>query len=305
MKVFLAWLCLSGAAFALENELNQLFGELAEKTLQIQNKTLAVIPFNVSASGTSQEAGRMVAEYAVSFYSSQNRFQLIERMAFKKVADELALSQTGMIQEDKALEAGKMLSADYLLTGSIMDAPGKRMISARLIKTETAEVIAGSSITVTSDQLNSLKDVLGEKTGMSGAIYRSAALPGWGQFYTGHPWQGSLFTGLAVLSIGTIVWSVLDYNDKNNVVTSFNEGRNVVPGETVAQNEIRKDKAVDDKNKASGTVNMAIGITAGVWIVNMVDAAICGRHEAQRVKQLYFTFNPETSDIRLNISCHF
>lgn len=275
---------------AIENDLNRLFSELAAKLPSQSSITMAVFPFSVAAPGTSPAAGAMVAEYAVAFFSTQPSFKVVERGQYRRVAEELALSQTGVIDEGRALEAGKLLAAEYLLTGSINEAMGKRLISARLVRTETGEVAASGVVTTDAGQLDAFyRDALGEKAGVSGTVLRSVVLPGWGQFYTDHPVRGGVFLGLAALSAGALVWAILNYSDKADVVTSFDEGRNVVSGETPAEYGMRKQEAISDKNGAGTAVNVSIGVLAGVWIVNGVDAAICGKQQAKRVKTLYFS----------------
>jgi hypothetical protein len=296
-------LCIfSAMPYALENDLNSLFSDLLGRHEVSGKPTLAVIPFVTLAENVPAEAGRAISEYAVSFIAGQGKYRLVERSEFAKILDELELSNTGMIEEGQILSMGKMLSAEILVTGTIGDMLGKRMISAKIIKTTTGEILSASTITVGAGELEDFyKDALGERTQLSASLFRSLLAPGWGQFYTGHPGQGALFSFAALAGVGTVIWSAIDWSAKSATVETFNEYRNIRPGESLADYKIRRDEAMDEEGTALNRTAVIGGITGAIWVVNLIDAAILGSKDKRRIKNLYFSSVPGRPGLQVSL----
>ncbi|MBF0432104.1 MAG: hypothetical protein HQK83_12540 [Fibrobacteria bacterium] len=283
-------LVFSLSCFSLENQLNPLFLELVKGMSLEGTPTLAILPFSAPAQGDDAQAGQMVSEYAVAFFASQNQFQLVDRADFHRVLEELEFSQSDLADNEKTLELGKTLVAAYLVTGSITEALGKKMISAKIIKTETGEIVNSQTVTVNSQALTDFyKDALGEKASASSAIYRSLAVPGWGQFYTGHSVHGIVFSSLTAVSLGVLVYGIFDFVDKDERVAN-SIGKELVDGSSSQSDSIRA-IYMQERDDAQVFVYSMIGVTAGIWVVNVIDAAIFGKKESNRVKKLYFSMN--------------
>ncbi|MDA3939226.1 MAG: hypothetical protein PF693_07950 [Spirochaetia bacterium] len=65
----------------------------------------------------------------------------VERQELEKVMDELKLSMSGLTDDDYALQAGKLLGAKYILSGSLSKIGEQIKISCRLIETETSQIV--------------------------------------------------------------------------------------------------------------------------------------------------------------------
>jgi TolB-like protein len=272
----------------ITNDLDRLFNSLAANHSRGAQMVVAVLPFSCAVADCEQQAGRTIAEYAVSFFSNQGTYRLVERMEFQKVAEEIALSQTGILSKERTLEAGRMLGATIIVTGSIGDALGKKMISARMIATETGEVVSSSSVSVETRLLDSFyKDMLSERTQLSASLFRSLLAPGWGQFYTNHSGQGALFSVSALASAGVLVWSLVDWNNKSNTVAA---NRTKLLSNDPDQDMRLRTEAFDANKAASGRSAVVGGITGGVWALNLLNAAILGAKDKGRVQDLYFSF---------------
>jgi TolB-like protein len=281
-------LCVSAAATAdILPALDRLFNGLVASHSHTASPVVAVLPFSCTAVDCDSQAGNTIAEYAVSFMANQGTYRLVERMAFQKVAEELALSKSGLISEESIRETGKMLGAQFILTGSIGDVLGKRMISARMIETETGEIVSSSSVSVEARALESFyKDMLSERTQVSSTLFRSLLAPGWGQFYTNHPGQGALFSASALASAGVLVWSLVDWNNKSNTVAA---NRTKLLSNDPDEDEHLRTEAVDANKAASRRTAVIGGITGGVWALNLLNAAILGAREKGRIRELYFS----------------
>jgi hypothetical protein len=74
------------------------------------------------------------------------RFAVIERRNLQAAMEEQKLSLSGLVDERTALKLGKLLAADNMLLGSILERINSLEIYARLVDTETAEMIAAVDI---------------------------------------------------------------------------------------------------------------------------------------------------------------
>jgi TolB-like protein len=285
-------------AGTIENDLNGLFNRLIIADTNKTEHTIAVMPFTMSGTATNEtaEQGRALSEYAVSFFFSQSKYKIVEREQLQKVLAELELSQTGLFDDKKALDAGKMLAAQAIVVGSVGNVLGRKMISVRLINTETGTIISAATITVNADAVsNFAREALGEQTNASGALFRSIVVPGWGQFFVKKPVQGSLFLSAAVISAGFLVYSIDNYATKQSKVDDIANGKDIVIGESLAANAARLESAKTARNKAQSTLTIAGSALAVVWIGNIIDAAILGSQNARRVKGLYFSMESRPS----------
>jgi TolB-like protein len=257
--------------------------------------TVAVLPFAVAA-GVEPKVGTMAAEYAVVNLSSRKGIKVVERAGFEKMMQELALSQSDLVFESKALAAGKILAARYLVMGNVTEDLGKRLVTIRIVETETGMVISAAAASIRIRDMDAFThDALGEKVDPSAAFFRSTVLPGWGQFYTGHPGQGVAALACVLGGAGAFVWSVLDWTDKTADVNRYRENPASVvgPGQSTAEELAAAGNAkISAQNKAA-TRDVIIGAAlGGVWIVNMVDALLCGAVESKHVRVRYFSVAP-------------
>lgn len=280
----------------LQADLEALFARLVPEQSP-DTRTVAVLPFAVKGEGIEAEAALMAAEYGVVFFTRRNDFTVVERDRFEQMMREVALSQTGVMSDEQVLETGKALSAQLMVTGSLSRAMGRRLIAARLIDTQTGEVIAAAAASMTERDMNGfLRDALGERLTASSSMFRSVAVPGWGQFYSGHPGHGTVALLGVLGAAGACIWSALDYQDKDEIVTLFKDrdASTVVAGESADEWAARANDAVTEKNTAATRTNILVGAVAGVWVLNAIDALICGRMEARKTKARYFSIGAAT-----------
>jgi len=101
------------------------------------------------------------------------------------------------------------------------------------------------------------------ETSRSGALLRSAVLPGWGQMYQGYRNRGLMLMGLAG---GSIVFAVLQENafrDARDAYDNAGEGADF-------------DRLYQDYRDEAANANLAFGAVCGLWALNALDAAIQG-----------------------------
>lgn len=267
--------------------------------------TLAVLPFQ-AVGGAPSEAASTAGETAVLHLATDRRWKLVERERFQSILQEQALWGTGATGGD--LELGRSLEARYLLMGTVTVDGMRRLVAMRLVDAQTGRVVAVGATRVDGPAMDAaLKDALGEQFGVSGAVFRSIAVPGWGQFWTDRPVRGTLWLAATAGLAGTLAWSVVDWADKDSKAEDFKnkDASTFRPGE-YDEWIARANAAVSDRNDAS-TRNLILGSTlAGVWALNVADAAWCGWKSSRSARARYFAFapviGPDAAGLRLTLA---
>lgn len=101
---------------------------------------LAVLPFQTK--GLGEEIGDInIVEQMMTTFYNLNRFKLFERSQLEKILEEQKLGMSGIIDATTAAEIGKGIGVDAIVLGSLTRSGSNIGIDARLIDTETAEII--------------------------------------------------------------------------------------------------------------------------------------------------------------------
>ncbi len=120
--------------------------------------TTGVVEFEEKNDIGLDNAGIIIPEVLVSHLKNIGKYKFTERILLKKVLEEQALQMSGIIDEDTAGEVGKLFGLEAVITGSAMKIGDEITISGRVIKTETAEIIASGTIEFT--EIDRLKENL-------------------------------------------------------------------------------------------------------------------------------------------------
>ena len=114
---------------------------------QVENKRplAAVVKFTISDELKSQIDGKTIAVLLEDAMSS--RYRLVTRSQISKSMEELKF-QTSDLVESRASEFGKMLGAEYLITGSIVRLGEKITVAAQVFETETGAIKQTAKVTV-------------------------------------------------------------------------------------------------------------------------------------------------------------
>jgi TolB-like protein len=84
--------------------------------------------------------GKGLAEMVAAQLAASKGLTLIDRDKREAALGELEFSLSGMADAKSQMEAGKLLAADYLLFGEVIDMDSAVLVSCKLIKVETGEV---------------------------------------------------------------------------------------------------------------------------------------------------------------------
>lgn len=125
-----------------ENQLAQLkFNPNNSVQLIGDRMRLAVLPFETR--GIGEELGEMnLFDKMITAFIQLNRFVVIERSQLERILEEHKLGLSGIIDQSTAVEVGKMAGVDAVVFGSIASDKRTVTIDARLVDTETAEIIS-------------------------------------------------------------------------------------------------------------------------------------------------------------------
>ena len=102
---------------------------------------LAVLPFETR--GIGEDLGEMnLFDKMITAFVDLGRFVVIERSQLERILEEHKLGLSGVIDASTAVEVGKMAGVDAVVFGSIASDKRTVTIDARLVDTETAEIIS-------------------------------------------------------------------------------------------------------------------------------------------------------------------
>lgn len=124
---------------------------LSEAHDRVANRKVAVLPFSYTDKRESDD-GVVVSERLLTRIIQERKLEAVERNLLEKVMGELKLQYSGAVDETSIKNLGKVLGVDAVVTGTIMrQADGRIEINARLIKAETAVILAAAVALVPCD----------------------------------------------------------------------------------------------------------------------------------------------------------
>jgi len=133
------------SAGTYEEELQGLSLKIAKNIERSGKRTVAVVDFT-DLQGNVTELGRFIAEeLSANLVSLKKGFRVIDRLHLKSIIAEHKLS-TSWFLEPKAVEKfGKISGVDAIVTGTVTPFGDSVRVSAKVITTDTAEVIAAAT----------------------------------------------------------------------------------------------------------------------------------------------------------------
>jgi TolB-like protein len=123
-------------------------------------KTMAILPFENNSVTDSDRydplSKGLSAMLITDLKNSGTSLQLIERDKIQALLKEIALGQSGIVDQSTAVKAGKILGAQSIVFGSFMVLGNQVRMDARIIKVETSEVVMAEAITGESSRIMNL-----------------------------------------------------------------------------------------------------------------------------------------------------
>ena len=119
----------------------------------------------VALSGFTSRDGKaypllaVLDETAAMMFARQSSVNLVERKRILEVIEEQKLSLTGLMDTGTAIEVGKLLSARYIITGTVIPMQNSVVIFGRLIDVESGEIINAAQTIMSRDDVGDLLDL--------------------------------------------------------------------------------------------------------------------------------------------------
>ncbi|MEE8336119.1 MAG: CsgG/HfaB family protein [Candidatus Neomarinimicrobiota bacterium] len=111
---------------------------LPNDSTDINLKTLAVLP--LEGKGISSQDTDILTQRLRSSLFKINRFQLVERSLMEEILKEQGLQQSGCTDEECAVEVGRLLGVEFMVTGTIGKIGSSYAIDIRTIEVETGKI---------------------------------------------------------------------------------------------------------------------------------------------------------------------
>lgn len=133
---------------------------------------VAVIDFE--SIGDDPTIGRGVTEIVRTELIKTGKYEVVERALLNKVLEEQKFQLSDLVDPSKAVELGRMLGADLILTGSVVKIGTSYTINARFIDVRTgaakkAEAIRGNEINELTYMSSQLISILEQEVGAPAA----------------------------------------------------------------------------------------------------------------------------------------
>lgn len=106
-------------------------------------ETLAVLDFTTEA--VSKIEMKTIVEYLSSELFNTNKYIVIDVSQREAILDEMSFSMSGCADDTCALEIGKMLSAEYIVTGTLSKIGSRYLMSIKMLETETSKTVRTSN----------------------------------------------------------------------------------------------------------------------------------------------------------------
>jgi len=108
---------------------------------------IAVLDFELKGAGfETEDMGAIVAEWFITAFVKEGRFDVVERGLLKKILNEQKLGMSGILDEATATKLGKLLGVKIIISGSVLKFQNILEINARIIDVETASIIAAENV---------------------------------------------------------------------------------------------------------------------------------------------------------------
>ncbi len=97
-----------------------------------------------------------INENALVNLSAVPGITLVERSKLDAVMAEQQLLRAGLLDTDEAIQTGKLLGAQYMVTGQIIPMNMQAIVFARVIHVETGEIVSAAQVFVEHEAIGDL-----------------------------------------------------------------------------------------------------------------------------------------------------
>lgn len=105
-----------------------------------------VAVFNFTPRGLSADEALTITDRFTEEYGNTNSVELVDRNNIAALVEEMDLSTTKLVDQKTALKMGKILSAQYIVFGSVSKFGSMYTINVKLIDVETSKITKSASV---------------------------------------------------------------------------------------------------------------------------------------------------------------
>ncbi len=121
-----------------------------------EDKRPIIAVMNLEATNTNYDVVRLYVDSIISTIIDMKEFRVIERNKLDQLLKEIELSVSEAFNESHQLQIGKLLSANWIIIGSVGQIGNKYTVNLKLIDIQTSEYI--NTVTAKYDDMNQLRD---------------------------------------------------------------------------------------------------------------------------------------------------
>src|SRR6185295_17191188 len=137
----------------MDKELSDMATKLATLTKDNGKKKVTVLDFT-DLQGGSSELGKYIAEeLTVDLVMVKTNFSVLDRANLRKILAEHKLTATGLIDPENAKKLGQFAGVDALILGTIIPKGQKVALTAKIIATDTAEILGAARAEFQADEM--------------------------------------------------------------------------------------------------------------------------------------------------------
>lgn len=151
-KILTAAAVMLGAASAHANGFRALAKELSWAAQDGGVWRVAVLPFRPADSSRATE-GRRLSEKLIAQLARTGRVRAVERADLGRLMEEHRLARTGAVDTATVKRLGRLAAADAVIVGSFVTMGRDAVVSARLVRVETGEILGAAERRVRRDAL--------------------------------------------------------------------------------------------------------------------------------------------------------
>jgi hypothetical protein len=122
-----------------------LFKEISLSFPEGERSVTALAPFAIR-DGTEPPFISYLNESALVALAGNPRLTLVERSRLDAVRSEQQLAGAGLLDTDTAIVVGKLLGAQYMITGQVIPMTSQVIVFGRVILVETGEILSAAQV---------------------------------------------------------------------------------------------------------------------------------------------------------------
>ena len=270
-----------------------------KETKKKEKPRLAILDLKAKE-GVSKSMAGIFSDLIRSGMVKTKLFIVVDRSSIQAILKEQSFQQSGCTDTACAVQLGRLLAANKIMLGNIAKVGKRFIVTINIVDVSKAQIDFSDSATAsdptkieeTSENLArkigarimGIEDVFitRKKKSRFPNIWRSALLPGWGQYHDGSKIRGYIymasaaFLGLYTYSRYTKYISAEDAYNGTIGVGLFTATLSQLPTSYLIDTSLYNDKR-NTYEKQSKQLNFSAALLSLFWVWNIIDAGIFKR----------------------------